>query len=569
MDVSTGLETAWRAASTLARYIGAHRSYDVLKHLTRYHRIQGSREIAEAAESLESLLIEKAPDIVETELFSYSGKVGPDWLPLPVRWDINSAWVEVSGRVYTFEQHPTIVAAHSPSTDGIVEGVLVEPEDPFDPQSYSDPEKIYLIKSTHRLAYKIAAERGVAGVVLTRNTGKGEAFPYIGLFLTPEEAQKYSTPAVTLPWNLSRKALGSTIRFKIDADLGGPGKVPVVVAWIGDKKGKGPLIMAHYCHPRPGANDNASGVASAIEAFIGLAEVIDRGLLSQPEPTLRLLLIPEYMGTVLSMEGWLSGIADVSVNLDMVGAASWTGVAPTAIYYPPVTAPDHRLADIEWWISQLMGLGFELRYYMYGSDHDVMLAYGYESEIINQWPDPYYHSDMDDADKIDPENLRRAALLAASSVYLYAIGVELPSAAGIMATKIISEHLRNGDSTASRLSTYYVPLAYGERPLSRPPAEWKPKPSLDKIRFLNGRKMLLGIYDSLYKRSPDLAVKAAKLVESDPSLRSLLYGELAFSINRGLPTAALYTLAASVYGYRSIGSLEEFIGILAEGGVVG
>ncbi|MCE4625457.1 MAG: M28 family peptidase [Desulfurococcales archaeon] len=560
------LTLASRTVKTIARMTGFHRPFRILKALTDYHRIQGSTGLIDAAEQLEEIVLELAPDIIDTELIVYTGRSGPSWLPLPVRWDVASAVLEVGDRRYTFDQHPTLPAAHSPPTEGWVEGEVREPEDPLDPDSYSDKEAIYLITKHHKAAYRVAAEEGVAGVILAKRNAHPNGFPYLGLFLTAEEAQRYTTPAITVPWSEASHLAGKSVRFRVDADIGGPGRLPVLVAWVGDRNGSGPVILAHMCHPRPGANDNASGASSAVEAFLALAESLDSGVLEQVEDTIRLVLVPEYMGTVLSVEGWLKGKATAVVNLDMVGASSYFGVDSAKIYYPPVTAPEHRLADIMYWVSKLGNLGIGLTRYMYGSDHDVFLAYGVESEIVNQWPDPHYHTDLDDADKIDPVRLWKAAVLAASSAYLYARGVNPPPAAEEVVNGVIAHHVGREDLVAARLAAYYLPLHYDLKPLASPPPWSPPVPEIEELKFR--RPMLHGL--ALWRSDRDLIVEVLRKLEQEDIPRDLFYGEVAFALSRGVPVKALYTLAAAVYGVeKGVRGVELAVDFIVRAGLAG
>ena len=561
------VEAIARAVTRLSRYVSPGRAFHVLKEITLYHRIQGSPELYEAVERVEEYIIDSAPDNVETEIIGYTHKAAPSWMSLPVRWSPASAVVELQGRVYRLQDHPTLVAAHSPPSDGWVEGEVVEPEDPLDPDSYRDPSKIYLIRSDYGVAYRLAAEAGAAGVVVTRNTGRGVAVPYVGLFLDPDEAGRYTTPAVSLPWGEASQLPGKRIRFKVDVDVGGTARHPVLAAWIGDKSAPGPVIVAHICHPRPGANDNASGASSAVEAFIALAEALDEASLPWPGGALRLVLVPEYTGTVLSMEGWLGPLAAAAVNLDMVGGSEESGTGPAQILYPPLTAPEHRLSDTLYWASEPGRLGLGLSEYMFGSDHDVFLAYGREGVMVNQWPDPYYHSDMDDASRIDPARLRSAALAAASAAYAYATGVEPPAtAAGRIVEGLVSKHAARGDRLAARLAGYYAARAYGVEPLSRPPLEWRPEGG-ERVLELREARLIFTLSRTMGLEG---MVKLARLLRGERDLpRDAVYGDLVYAASRGMSLAAYLTLVAAAYGVRAAEAAGRVVEGLAEMGIIG
>ncbi len=556
-----------RVVATLRRYVSPSRAFRVLKEITLFHRIQGSPGLVEAARRLEEVIIDWAPDIVDTELILYTGRSGPEWLSLPASWSLESGRLVVGDRLYRTEDIPTLVAAHSPPSDGWVEGLVEKPSDPLDPDSYSEG-RLYLVTEHWQLAYRLAAERGAAGVILARKDLNPEAFPYIGLFLSEEEAARYTTPAVTVPWSLASRLEGKAVRLRVDTTLGGPGRIPVLVAWLGERGGRGPAIMGHLCHPMPGANDNASGAASSVEAFIALAEAVDEGFLEPPMETVRLVLMPEWTGTILSMEGWLGGLASAAVNLDMVGAADHLGVGEASIYYPPGTAPEHVLADILVWTSRTARLGHDLKYYMFGSDHDVLLSYGVESEIVNQWPDPRYHTHKDDADGISPERLARAALLGGAAAYIYQAGARLPATPAVeVVSSIIASHASRGDIIAARLAGYYLASRYGVEPLSRLPSDWRPPSGGERIRIKSGMRLMTvtGVTRLLGLEG---AVKLWRSLREAGSSASVLRGEVFFAAHRGLPLGGLLTLVAAAYGVEEMRRVVRALEALEEAGIV-
>ena len=556
-----------RVTGALGRYVSAGRAFRILKEITLYHRIQGSPGLVEAARRLEEIIIDWAPDNVDTELILYTGRSGPEWLSLPASWSLESGRLVIGGRLYRTEDSPTLVAAHSPPSDGWVEGLVEKPSDPLDPDSF-EAGKIYLITDHWQLAYRLAAERGAAGVILARKELNPEAFPYIGLFLSEEEARKYSTPAVTVPWRIAEELEGKAVRLRVDTTLGGPGRVPVLVAWIGEREGSGPVIMGHLCHPMPGANDNASGAAASMEAFIALAEAVDEGQLEPPGGTIRLVLMPEWTGTILSMEGWLGGLARAGVNLDMVGAAGHLGVGEASIYYPPGTAPEHRLADILVWTSRTARLGHGLKYYMFGSDHDVLLSYGVESEMINQWPDPRYHTSRDDADGISPERLARAALLGGAAAYLYQAGAMPPATPAVeVVSRVIAGHASRGDSIAARLAAYYLPARYGVEPLSRVPSDWRPPAGGERIRVRAGMR-LMTVNETIRLLGLEGAVKLWRGLREAGASASVIRGELFFAAHRGVPLGGFLTLVAAAYGVEEMRRAVRALEALEEAGLV-
>jgi aminopeptidase YwaD len=556
------LEVAASTRKRLGQYISGRRAYKLLKKITMYHRIQGSLGLRQAVEAVERTLVDEAPDIIEVTSYSYTGKTGPEWLPLPTRWNVYDAVLEVNGNRYRFEEHPTLPAAHTPPTDGVVEGEIVEVKDPLDGAEYEkNKDKIILIKNHHRIAYRLAAESGVAGVILAMKERHREAFPYIGLFLTPQEAEKYSTPAVTIPWNIAEELPGKTARIRIDADIGGYGEVPVLIAWIGDPQGSGPALLAHICHPRPGANDNASGVAAALEAFIAIAESLEGSDLNQPDATIRLILMPEYSGTVLLLEGWMSNLEFSGLNLDMVGRKG--GLAqPPRLTYAPLTIGPSKIGDTYYDVTLLEDSTPAIDYYMAGSDHDALLGYGRDSVMVNQWPDPYYHTDMDEADTIDPNLLAAIATRASTTVYLAATDYT-PTG---LARRRVAERLASKNASKQggvSLALMTLSLRY-DIPEMRIEASWTP------VRDDRSLKASQPFYTGLLspKISLDEKVRIARMTEGI-RVGYNVFNEAIFGARREYTVSRLHTELAAAYSMMS--SEETFykvLEILEEAGIL-
>lgn len=560
------LEEAWRTWSRLASYASGRRAYRLLKMITLYHRIQASAGLKEAVNLIERILIDEAPDNVEVYSFRYTGKAGPEWLNLPAGWDVYDAWIEVQGMKYTYTQHPTLPAAHTPPSDGTIHGNVVRIGDPLDEREYEkNRDKIILVTRHHRIAYRLAAENGVPAVLLADPSKHHDSFPYIGLFLTRVEAEKYSTVAATIPWRMAEGLEGKSISMRVDSDLGGPGELPVLAAWIGDKDGEGPLLAAHICHPAPGANDNASGSSAALEAFLALASAIEEGALREPDYTIRLALIPEYTGSILGMEGWLGNLAAWGLNLDMVGRAGEYSPEPRLVY-SPVTAGPSRAGDVYYDVLYSTEAGMGIDYYMAGSDHDVLLAYGRDAVMINQWPDTYYHTDSDDADTISVERLEKAARNAAATIYLLATGYQ-PT--GLSRSRLVEEviggHIKRGEVEAARLAASILPLRYNASDkLEGAVYDWTPV----RDDRLIARK--IPVYAGLLTLSldPPGMAEYTRRLEAIGLPRDLI-SEVFIAAGRGYRVDRLHSELAAVYGVRGLSEkLEALLELLAEYGMI-
>lgn len=211
-----------------------------------------------------------------------------------------------------------------------------------------------------------------------------------------------------------------------------PGVDPVV-------GGEEIIYSCHLDHPRPGANDNASGCVSILETARILQTLISRGALHQPRRSLRFIWPAEIEGSIT----YLSSLADTThikanVHLDMVGGGQQTKSVfrisggpmslPTFIsdvgheighfvndqterYASGETVPFPLVSKEGSKNPQLAIMeGIDL-----GSDHEIFNegTWRIPGIYVHDWPDRYIHTNFDTAAMIDPTKLKRAAFIAA------------------------------------------------------------------------------------------------------------------------------------------------------------
>ena len=199
------------------------------------------------------------------------------------------------------------------------------------------------------------------------------------------------------------------------------------------------VYSCHLDHPRPGANDNASGCVSILESARTLKQLIRSGALPSPKRSLRFIWPAEIEGSLI----YLAAIQDTSsikanVHLDMVGGAQQTK-SVFRISGGPMSLPTF-IADVGHEIGHFVN-DQTLRYasgqdvdfplvskegsknpqlaqmegISLGSDHQVFneSSWGIPGIYLHDWPDRYIHTNFDSAAMIDPTKLKRAAFIAA------------------------------------------------------------------------------------------------------------------------------------------------------------
>ncbi len=246
-----------------------------------------------------------------------------------------------------------------------------------------------------------------------------------------------------------RLAAGETILFhaKVDAshERGRYGFATAVISGT-DKSSEEINLTCHLDHPRPGANDNASGCVAILETARTLSSLIKNGMLPRPSRSIRFLWPAEIEGSImfLSQHGDPSQIK-ANIHMDMVGGG-------------PVTKSVFRISGGPYSVpSFISDLGHEIGYFVndqskryadgedvafpltapeggkepqlalmegldMGSDHDVFFegTWRIPGLYLHDWPDRYIHTNFDLAANIDPTKLKRAAFIGAASAWYLA-----------------------------------------------------------------------------------------------------------------------------------------------------
>jgi hypothetical protein len=249
-----------------------------------------------------------------------------------------------------------------------------------------------------------------------------------------------------------RMAAGETIflHAKVEADHR-PGNYHIVTATIpGADPGLAEEEIAFTCHldhPRPGANDNASGCVAILEIARTYAKLIREGRLQRPARTLRFIWPPEIEGSIilLSQRPDLAARIKAVLHLDMVGGGPETKAvfrvdrnpASTASFISDVAESFLALANEQslsfasgekarWPLVAPEGgkealLG-QVRDVTLGSDHQIFAEGSFAVPFIylHDWPDRYIHTNFDLPENVDPTKLKRSAFIAAASAWFLA-----------------------------------------------------------------------------------------------------------------------------------------------------
>lgn len=212
-------------------------------------------------------------------------------------------------------------------------------------------------------------------------------------------------------------------------ELGPPASMPVVTGVLPGAGAGEVWLTAHLCHPRPGADDNASGVAALLGVAAALTALRRHRRLPVPPRSVRFLWGPEFTGTVATLHRRMCGgeraeLPVAVVNLDMVGAdqdrcgARFVVERPPDCVSTPETAPVAALAELivdEVFAQTADGrAGWRAEPFTGFSDHALFAdpAVGRPAVQFCHPEDRFNHSAADSTDKISPLEMLRSTAAA-------------------------------------------------------------------------------------------------------------------------------------------------------------
>jgi hypothetical protein len=204
------------------------------------------------------------------------------------------------------------------------------------------------------------------------------------------------------------------------------------------------VFSCHLDHPRPGANDNASGCATILEVARSLSKMIREQRIAPPRRTIRFVWPPEIEGTLALLNGRpeIASKIKAAIHLDMVGGGPETKAifhvtrgpasqpsfvhdvaATVGMFVNKQTADYAMTGSATWPLAAPTGGKEPLRAALVpltlGSDHQVYgdSSFAIPAVYLNDWPDRYIHTNFDLPANIDPTKLGRAAFIAGVTGY--------------------------------------------------------------------------------------------------------------------------------------------------------
>lgn len=380
---------------------------DLEWELSRFHRSKGGIGFSKAIETIQNF-------VGESKIIKYPLNKSYETWRMPRGWNLKDGFLKISNGNYivgSLALSPISAIFLSGKTNGIEKLKVVDVESGEDEKDYkkSIRGKAILANGDPARVYRMAKRFG-ARCILSHFMRAQEPYVKRSPELLPNAVNYTSFPVeadgsvvgFALSYNqykrikvLAKKNLEVEVFMDVD---NGTDKLEILEAQIGKKGKEKPIILtAHLCHPKPGANDNASGSAL-------LAEIVRTLRKFHINREITALWVPEMYGTIAYFTDHKNDF-EFNINLDMVGENQEMTGSTLDVSSTPWSLPS--------FINELMEVHLEnpkfrmkTGHYSGGSDHYIFVdsSMGVQAVSLTQWPDRYYHTSEDTPDKSSVES---------------------------------------------------------------------------------------------------------------------------------------------------------------------
>jgi aminopeptidase YwaD len=458
--------------AALANELDGDRAKRDVEVFAQLHRMRASQQFHRATEHIVAELRRAGLTDVEVLRFPADGttmfgtqKARPAWdAEFAELWELerrDQQW-QPGTRVASWESMPLSLAQDSDSGEVVAD--LVDVGAGTKEQDYAGKQvrgRLVLTSSQPEAVAPLAVDRfGAAGIISyaqnqpTAWSREDESLVRWGHLdsFSPRRTFGFMVSLKQARGFQSRLSAGETVRLQASVKAQRhPGEYEIVSATIA---GADPTLAqqqiaftCHLDHPRPGANDNASGCATILEVARSYAHLIAQGKLARPRRTLHFFWPPEVEGSTILLNARpdLAKQIIADIHMDMVGG----GPRTKAVFHvtrSPASLPTfvndvaEAFAGFVNAESDAFAAGRDARYPMIaasgdkqallaqakefdaGSDHVVFTDSSFRIPTIymNDWPDRYIHTSGDLPENIDATKLERAGFIGAASAWFLA-----------------------------------------------------------------------------------------------------------------------------------------------------
>jgi len=389
-----------------------------------------------------------------------------------------------AGRLLSYRDNPWVLARGSTPTppEGVEAEVVIldSGTKEADYKRIDVKGKIILTKQAPSSVHELAAKHGAVGLLsdcmatnpLARPTPMDLPEAHLWLTMRPEGklfafilSPRQGMQLRELVAAQKKKKKAVLVRASVDANCYDGDHEMISACIKGYRQDQEVAIVAHLYEP--GANDNASGAAVCLEVVRAINALIRAGKLKRPYRTIRIWLVHEFssLQALTNDQPEATERVIAAVNVDMVGEDQarckshlmyqmGPDALPSFINHLTVELMAHFRSTFYTWgnMDSTQAHFAAMQTPFWGNDNFISdPSIGIPSVAFIQWPDVFYHTDHDTADKLDPESLKLVASLTASLLYTVA-DARLPEA--LQVAEIVADRA-NGflrDAASKQLS---------------------------------------------------------------------------------------------------------------------
>jgi len=362
-----------------------------------------------------------------------------DW-KFPKAWKVDHAklWYENGVMIADYSRKPCSLVMYSPSTtSGPVTAQVIDIEDAKEPPADNAwTGKIILTDRRAADVLSIAEKAGAIGILSdTMPLIPGirdfreeliDDCPWQGLGDAGEKSSVFAFHLTPRQGKAMReKLLSAPVYVKADVKTEFyDGVCHTVSGLLQGTDPSLPEVFAYGHLYEPGANDNASGSAALLELADCLQEAIQEGLLPQPKRSIRFAVGGECNGSM----GYMAAHPDRKMLcggvFDMVGTES-IDRAELSLRYDPIANWSFADAAIDVsnrLCSDYFGIEHQIKEVYFCNDigTDNIIAdpcFNVPAIAMVAAPALSYHSSMDTPDRIEPQILKRNAMILGTYLY--------------------------------------------------------------------------------------------------------------------------------------------------------
>jgi hypothetical protein len=415
-----------------------------MTRLCRYDRFQASSGIVCAAEYIATLLRKIGLSQVALHLLGANGKKkwwsfkSPlSWTPIHASLNVIPDSSDGNSISIRYPSQPLSLAAYSRSTPykklSLIEfGKFLEAQKPARETALLIDESSY----SKREVFDLANDHDIRVLLICPMDGKHLSKSARGRIELPSDTKLtvFSLTRNEYEDTLSKLDNGR-VSIEVSVMTHESAGMPLLEAVIPGAVEEELLVTAHLCHNSPGANDNVSGVVTAIAIAMLFLDATSNPHGPRFHRTVRFIFMPEFTGTSAYLHDFIMRKKRpkpmVVLNLDTTGGDLLARESCLIVERPPERLGHLMTSLIEYCLGR-----YQPQCYSYsgaikmppyrwlttpssgGSDHALYSDpnIGIPAIQIGYWKDARVHTDQDTEDHICWDQMRRVCSVAAAAI---------------------------------------------------------------------------------------------------------------------------------------------------------